>query len=48
MGALIRSLESKIRNEPALTRSDLDSALGHIEQALVALVALHIDLRRNG
>ena len=50
MGALIRSLEQKVRLEPALAASQIPSiegSLDHIERAIVSLVALHIALRQT-
>lgn len=47
MGALIRSLEQKVRQEPFLTaQPEAIDALESIERAIVCLVALHIKLRR--
>lgn len=45
MGALIRSLESKVRLYPNLRHEDLNEALDHLEQAIVILCALHINLK---
>ena len=45
MGALLRSLEARVRNEPNLRHEDLDTALAHIERAIVILTALHLSLR---
>jgi len=48
MGALLRSLEQRMRTEPALSAAHdpAADALDHIERAIVSLVALHISLRR--
>lgn len=47
MGALIRSLERRVRNDPALLHDDgALNALGHIEDAIVALVVLHMKLQK--
>ena len=54
LGALIRSLEQKVRTEPELSSRGVKGlalpptdALAHIERAIVSLVALHISLRKS-
>ncbi len=50
-GALIRSLEAKVRQEPSLIHADFtpgiraDLTLDHIERALVSLIALYLQLK---
>lgn len=57
MGLLIRSLEQKVRQEPALSHlpevagvgevpADVRISLDHVERAIVSLVALHISLQK--
>ena len=45
MGALLRSLESKLRFEPELRGSDAGDVLDNIERAIIGLVALHLKVR---
>lgn len=45
MGALLRRLEAQVRNEPALRHDREVDTLSRIEQAIVSLVAIHIELR---
>lgn len=49
MGSLLRSLEQRVRTEPELTVSSdpQQDALDHIERAIIALVQLHIQVRRG-
>lgn len=49
-GALIRSLEGKVRLEPALKDADYSGhvtapTLDHIERAIVSLIALYLSLK---
>lgn len=48
LGSLIRRLESKIRLEPVyVTREGDWLTLDALENAIIGLVLLHIQLRRN-
>lgn len=47
MGALIRSLEQKVRTAPELRHEDVEDALDYIERALVILIALDLNLRKE-
>lgn len=47
MGSLIRSLQQKVQTEPSHLRADERDALDYLERAIVALVAMHIQLRRR-
>lgn len=45
MGALHRSLEMRVKNEPALKQEDLPGVIAHLERAIVGLTALTLKLR---
>lgn len=45
LGALIRSLEGRIRIEPDLQNAD-NLTLDHIERAIITLAGLHIGIRK--
>ena len=45
LGALIRSLEGQVRQHPNLRASDEQDVIEHIDQAIVALVAVRMKLR---
>jgi hypothetical protein len=47
MGALLRSLEARIRSHPNLMYGDSDDALDHLRDAIVALTAVYLSLRDN-
>lgn len=48
MGALIRSLESKVRQEPGLMTTGNSQAFttDHLERAIISLIAVYLDLKR--
>lgn len=46
LGALIRALEAKIRNEPGLIHEGPLDTLDHIDRAIISLVAWRIHLKR--
>lgn len=45
MGALIRSLETKVRLEPELANADERDALDQLERAIVALVGVYLSMK---
>lgn len=49
MGALIRSLESKVRLEPTLSHPDggAEDALDQIDRAIISLIAIRLRLQRD-
>lgn len=48
MGALLRSLSSKIMAEPQLQHTfDVDDVAPHLDRAIVALVALRLALSKK-
>lgn len=47
MGALIRRLETRIRNQPNLRHEDVPAALASIEESIVILCALHMKLTKE-
>lgn len=47
MGALIRSLETKIRLEPELAQADERDALDQLERAIVALVGVYLSIKQR-
>lgn len=48
MGALIRRLEGRVRNDRTLLTSDGEDLLHEIEDALVVLCVLYLRLERAG
>ena len=47
LASLIRSLEAQIRQHPNLRASDEQDVIEHIDQAIVALVAVRMKLRTS-
>lgn len=48
MGALIRSLESKVRLDPTLSHPDgAEDALDQIDRAIISLIAIRLELTRR-
>jgi hypothetical protein len=47
MGALIRSLEQKVRVETAHRADTMTDAQDHLDRAIVSLIALRIELGRQ-
>lgn len=47
MGALVRSLQGKVIQEPKVQYATEREVLDHIERAIVGLVGLHIQIRRR-
>lgn len=48
MGALVRRLEGRVRNDPVLQRADGDDLLYELEDAIVMLCALYFKVQRAG
>lgn len=46
LGALIRSLEQKVRTEPGLHTKG-DEVLDSLERAIVQLISLHLELQKT-
>lgn len=48
MGALIRSLENRVRNDPTLTfdTNDKEDVLHEIDDAIIVLIALRFKIQR--
>jgi hypothetical protein len=47
IGALVRALESQVRQHPNLRSSDEHDVLEDIDQAIVALIAVRMKLRTS-
>ena len=47
LGALIRSLEAQIRQHPELRSADERDVLEYLDQAIIALIAVRMKLRRS-
>lgn len=47
LGALVRSLEAQIRFHPELKTSDEHDIIDDLDQAIVALIAVRMKLRRS-
>lgn len=48
MGALLRRLEGRVRNDPTLMLTDGEDLLMEIEDAIVVLCVLHFKLQKAG
>lgn len=47
LGALVRSLESQIRQRPELAHSDEQDVLVNLDRAIVSLIAVRVQLERS-
>ena len=47
LGAFIRALEAQIRQHPELRASDERDVIDHLDQAIIALVAVRMKLKRS-